>query len=310
MFQASIIIPTYQEEKQILVLLNSLNLHLRGLMSNVEIIIVNNGAEDISQDIARKHNASSYLISKTNVGAARNYGAAMASSELLIFLDADMEITQSWALEIQTISASTHAPQNLLTGNKVSIPDTPGWLEKYWFCEIPGQKINYINSANLLISRDLFKKLDGFDKTLVSGEDYDLSMRAQNIGANIKLNAQLIAIHHGYPKTAYNFIKREIWHGAGDFINLKSILKSKVAIATLIYILLHVTITASAFYSKPVAIASALSIPIFLLILSIRKYSQLPLIFIIINSTVFYLYFLGRSIAFFKSFSFKTLDIQ
>lgn len=301
MFPTSIIVPTYNEGKQIETLLNSITLHLKEQLSNIEIIIINNGSIDINNEEAAKFLATAYRIDKTSVGTARNFGASKATNELLIFLDADMEITSEWAQEIQNVSELIHNDFNQITGNKVTIPTNPNWIEKYWFCEIPNQKIKYINSANLVISKQLFLKLNGFDEALISGEDYDLSMRAIKSGASLSINSKLIAIHHGYPKNISNFIKREIWHGTGDFISLKSIMQSKVAIATLGFIFLHMIIFVSSFYYMPITLFAIVILISLLLLLSWKKYYQMPIQYILINTIVNYFYFLGRSISFFKA---------
>ena len=112
---------------------------------------------------------------------------------------------------------------------------------------------------------------------------------------------ELIAIHHGYPKDNLNFVKREIWHGTSDFISVKATSRSKFALISLSFTFLHALLV----LHKDVTILSIFSIATLMLLLSWKKYFQMPFKYKITNSIIFYFHFLGRKISFFKAILIK-----
>ena len=87
----SIIIPVYNCEKYIARCLNSL---INQTYSNIEIILVNDGSNDKSEDIIKefaKNDNRIKLYNQTNQGvsAARNTGLDKATGKYIMFVDAD-----------------------------------------------------------------------------------------------------------------------------------------------------------------------------------------------------------------------------
>lgn len=84
----SIIIPSYNEEKDIGSAINSL---LSQSYKNMEIIIVDDGSTDNTIKIAYSfNNVKVFKQNHQGPGKARNLGAKKAKGEILIFVDADM----------------------------------------------------------------------------------------------------------------------------------------------------------------------------------------------------------------------------
>lgn len=89
----SIIIPTYNEEKDIKKCLESL---MKQSLTDFEIIVVDDGSTDqtvaVINSLVTNHYSLITLLHQKHLGpgAARNLGAKEASGEILIFVDADM----------------------------------------------------------------------------------------------------------------------------------------------------------------------------------------------------------------------------
>lgn len=83
----SIIIPTLNEEKQILRLLNAIK---EQSIDAHEIIVVDCGSEDKTQDLVRSVENVNLVITDRGVGHQRHTGAQHATGDLLIFFDADV----------------------------------------------------------------------------------------------------------------------------------------------------------------------------------------------------------------------------
>lgn len=91
MAKISVIVPVYNSANYLKVCLDSL---INQKFKDIEIVIVNDGSTDISEEIIKdymKKNDNIYLYSITNHGQsyARNYGLSKASGEYISFVDSD-----------------------------------------------------------------------------------------------------------------------------------------------------------------------------------------------------------------------------
>jgi glycosyltransferase involved in cell wall biosynthesis len=101
----SIIIPAYNEEKLLPSLLSSILHSIRTLHDAypeypVEIIVIDNSSTDRTPEIALSYHAKVVLEEKRNVSAARNRGAKIASTDYLVFIDADYRVEGNFLREI------------------------------------------------------------------------------------------------------------------------------------------------------------------------------------------------------------------
>ena len=148
----------------------------------------------------------------------------------------------------------------------------------------------------MVMRRDLFDCLGGFDEALKTGEDYDICMRAIGLGGEVFNSPKLIAVHRGYPQTLWQFVKREAWHGIGDVKPLSNVLQSKVALAAIFFFLFHILGGSMLFIpSLPWQIAG---IPLLCAFCSLNKFKGCGLRIIFVNSLIFYFYLLGRVLSF------------
>jgi len=148
----------------------------------------------------------------------------------------------------------------------------------------------------MIMSRELFNNLNGFNPNLETGEDYDISMRAKELGAVIIDNHKLKVIHDGYPKTLLDFIKREYWHGKGDAISIFAVLKSKVAIIASTILAFHILLISSLLlHETALTVISLTVITVLCLFSSVKKYSGERAHVILNNTFLYYFYFLARS---------------
>lgn len=197
-----------------------------------EKIVVDNGSTDGTPEIAKKAGADMVIVASGNVGRLRNAGAEAAQGHSLVFLDADVVLTREWK---QNAPDALMAVRNgrILTGSWcVTRDEASSWIERDWFGSMQEASHRHMNSGHCIISRDFFRELNGFDESLRSGEDVDLSERAVRCGGIIQANPGLRAIHLGYPRTLREFFVREIWHGSGDFASFGMWVNSPIAIVS------------------------------------------------------------------------------
>lgn len=106
MIKVSIIVPVYNIEKYIEDCLNSL---VNQTIQDIEILVVNDGSTDNSQDIIEKYaqkydNIKSYIKENGGLSDTRNFGLSKATGEYIVFIDGDDWIEKN-ALELLYNSA-------------------------------------------------------------------------------------------------------------------------------------------------------------------------------------------------------------
>lgn len=236
----TIVIPAFNEERFIgrqLTELRRCTSHMP-----VRIVVADNNSTDRTRELARTSGADEVLAVSGTVAAVRNRGADAARGRVLIFMDADVFPTEEWAARLPKVVERVAQDPALVTGSWVSVPSRPSWIEKYWFEPLENGANSHINSGHLIVSRELFTTLRGFDAGLRTGEDFDFSVRARALQARVVDDPSLKVIHEGYPKRLGEFVRREVWHGTGDCRSLRTFASSKIALAG--FAVLHVLLAA------------------------------------------------------------------
>jgi len=294
----SFIIPTLNEAASLPATLDSIRDHVPAGFS-YEVIVADNGSTDETVDIATGRQARVVIDAWATVGGLRNRAAREASGEVLVFLDADIELTKAWADEFPGVYRSLVENPWQVTGSRCGIPEQPGMIERYWFGPLLDKGGNYVNSGHMITTRELFDSVGGFDDSLETGEDYAFGQAAHSRNAVVLNNPSLKVIHTGYPKTLLQFIRREIWHGKGDCRSIKTMTKSKVASLAIVFFMLHVVTLASvslapggmAWVFGVLPIAGICIVPAI-----VRHDAKMP-INILVVSFLYYCYFLARFVS-------------
>ncbi|PHS01384.1 MAG: hypothetical protein COA80_02230, partial [Leeuwenhoekiella sp.] len=236
--RVSFVIPCFNEEIFIGSTIDSINANFFSKEIPYEIIVVDNRSEDRSALIAIERGAKVVYSESNTVSAVRNDGCRVATGQIFIFLDADVVIDDNW-IEIFLEHMERLIRNNDVVGSHCSVPETIKGPLKEWYFRIENDdRDTHIGSGHMLIGRKLFFLLEGFNPSLVSGEDYDLCKRAKAEGAELVVDSRLKAFHLGYPTTIKEFVRREVWHGLGDVQNFQKFIVSKPAVAaTLLFLL-------------------------------------------------------------------------
>jgi len=174
------------------------------------IVVVDNGSTDGSLEIARRLADETLLIPGITISEMRNRGAAaLGDVDVVAFVDADCEVNPHWVAS--AVAALERA--DLVGWRSDAAPDAP-WVAGRWAAVEARQQHgqSYVWSQHLAIRGDVFDKLEGFDETLPTGEDVDLSRRVVAGGGRIEFVPGMLAIHHGFPGTIAGFLRRERWH--------------------------------------------------------------------------------------------------
>ena len=186
----------------------------------------------------------------------------------------------------------------MITGSRVQSAEKNNWIHKYWFAELTSYSAPYINSGHLITSRILFEKINGFDESLSTAEDYAICQAAKNAGATLFNDPSLVVTHDGYPESIGNFVKRERWHGGQDVNDIASFTESKIAWFAALNLVFFVTAIAGSllghFWLIPVYFVFMYLISA---LLTLYKFGLKKLNYMLIMPVVFYFYLCGRSLA-------------
>lgn len=154
-----------------------------------EIVVADNGSTDRSKELVREWAERLPLLRLVDAscvrgpGATRNVAAGESRGDLLVFCDADDVVHPGWlkahvsALDDADLSGGVFDYWSL---NGLDAPEggayaPPPAMGLFGFLPAAG-------SANLGIKRHVYEELGGFTADLMTGEDLDLSWRAQLAG--------------------------------------------------------------------------------------------------------------------------------
>lgn len=235
----SVVIPCLNEEETIVQVVGSLVKSFSVSNLQFEIIVVDNGSSDRSVDLAANAGAKVITSEAKTVGAVRNFGVSVTSGTLVAFIDADVVVDTSWASVLERwLDSKLYIKE--VVGSHCLVPPTLGGSLGVWFEGVGrDQRNTHLGTGHMIVSREIFDRISGFDELLPTGEDYDFCARLKRIGISIKIDPLLMVWHYGYPANYSEFFRREVWHGLGDAFTLGHILKSKIALAAILFVGLH-----------------------------------------------------------------------
>tara|TARA_B100000787_G_scaffold169247_1_gene159912 strand:+ start:665 stop:1660 length:996 start_codon:yes stop_codon:yes gene_type:complete len=213
-YSLSIIIPFYNSVKTIDRCLSSV---FKSKFKNYEVIAVSDNSNDGSNDIVKKYSCKLINLKK-NVGAAaaRNAGAKIAKSDILVFLDSDVIIKKN-ALEIINKNFKDKKI-NLIQGIYSHKPNykkfTTQFLQSHLCYYLFSKNRKFTESLCTCfasIRKKIFFELNGFDEIFDSSnsEDEDLGYRLIEKGYVIPIDRRLNAIHD-VDVSLFDFIKRSL----------------------------------------------------------------------------------------------------
>jgi glycosyltransferase involved in cell wall biosynthesis len=155
----------------------------------IELIVVDRDSTDDTKEIARTY--TDHVMNRgPERSAQRNYGVAAAKGRYVCVIDSDME------LEPEVIAACVHAIRSDAGTAGVIIPEE-SFGKGFWAqCKRLERSfyvgVDWIEAARFF-RRDTYMGVGGYDETMVSGEDWDLSRRIAGRGRLARVTA---FIHH------------------------------------------------------------------------------------------------------------------
>jgi rSAM/selenodomain-associated transferase 2 len=172
----SIIIPTYREENNIGKLVNYLKENANGVIA--EIIISDGGSDDNTLRFAADAGAKAVVSPQKGRGAQMNYGATLATGEILYFVHADVLPPKSFTNDILKAVNDGYD-----FGRYFMKFDSKKWYLRinefftrfdFFLC--------YGGDQTLFMTKKLFDKTGGFKSDMLIMEDFEFTKRARKEG--------------------------------------------------------------------------------------------------------------------------------
>jgi glycosyltransferase involved in cell wall biosynthesis len=176
----TVVVPAYNGERYLGAALESI---LGQDYRPLEVILVDDGSTDGTARVARSYPGVRYLYQPNQgAAAARNAGVAASRGELLSFLDSDdvwtprkLSLQVGFLLKHPEVGYCLARMQNFL---EPDCPLPPPWVQPE---EAAAPEIGALPST-LIVRREIFDRIGGFDPRYPVGEDIDWFFRAKDSG--------------------------------------------------------------------------------------------------------------------------------
>lgn len=202
----SVVVTTKNEEKNTGRCLESIKRQTYP-KEKIEIIVVDNNSTDKTKQIAQKY--TKLVFDKgPERSAQRNYGIGRAKGKYILFLDADMSLSEGVIEEcIKKFQSSKLKAQNLVG---LYIPERI--LGNSFWSKVRNFERSFYNATVIdavrFFPKKVWEEIGGYDESLTGPEDWDFDKRVRKLGNT-------------------DIINQPLYHNEADFI-LRDYLRGKL----------------------------------------------------------------------------------
>jgi glycosyltransferase involved in cell wall biosynthesis len=174
-----------------------------------DLIVIYGSSKDGTKEIAEKYAKKVFWDGDKGLGAARNLGVRMASSELVAMIDSDVILTKDWYKRlVKHFEDPKVAAAMGTTIYGYGFPPIQR-LHEYWRWTLR----EGWGCTNTVFKRDSVLEIGNFDKTIIgAGEDYDLYKRILVAGYKWVWNRKVIVYH---PMSLSEYLNHLRWWASG-----------------------------------------------------------------------------------------------
>ena len=152
-------------------------------------------------------------------GGTRNAGAAVARGEALLFVDDDCVPVPGWLVRMEARLGG----EPCAVGGGVRFAPEPYWsradnvalFHEFFTTRPPGAR-RYLPSLNFGIDRGLFERVGGFDASLRSAEDLDLTAKLWRDGARLYFEPAAAVVHRPARRSWQGLWRHHFTYGANS----------------------------------------------------------------------------------------------
>jgi GT2 family glycosyltransferase len=96
------------------------------------------------------------------------------------------------------------------------LPENSSWVGRTWHRYQEAEKsgeVSHVPAGDLIMRREDFLRLGGFDDSIQTNEDYELCERARAAGMSVRAFPQIGVVHLGTAQSLRVFFRKQAWHG-------------------------------------------------------------------------------------------------
>jgi len=217
-FKCSVIIPTFRQTSLLEQTLTTLSRQSLA-RDEYELVVVDNNTDPQYstrvREAAEKFSAVSLHEPKPGAAAARNRGVDHGASEIVVFVDDDIEVREDFLQ--QHLAIHQRDEKAVVVGRVVEGLKTAGWFGRFLNdCQIINRQpdgatevdFRQFYGANASVRKRWIVEAGMFDPTFLRRQDGELAFRLKKMGLNFRSCPSAVAIHHsqfspeGYLKRA------------------------------------------------------------------------------------------------------------
>lgn len=194
----SVIVPAFNEEKLLAASLQAVKTAAKAFTEaglEWELVVCDNNSTDRTAEIARAEDAKVVFEPVNQIGRARNTGAAAASGQWLLFIDADSQPSREL---LNDVAAVTRRSDVLLAGATVRL-DEAAFAARF-ACGVwntTSRLRRLVAGSFILVRASAFREVGGFDLKFFAGEEIDFALRLQKVVG--RRDRQRTIILHRHP---------------------------------------------------------------------------------------------------------------
>jgi len=193
----SVVVPAFNEEKLIAETLRSIRAASRSFAEagwETELIVCDNNSTDRTAELARAEGATVVFEPVNQIARARNAGAAAATGEWLIFIDADSQPSAELFAAVAQV---------IRRGGVIAGGSTVRLEGSYPVAKLITRGWNLLSRLNrwaagsfVFCETAAFREIGGFNQELFASEELDLSQRLKRLGRS---TGRRFVILHKHP---------------------------------------------------------------------------------------------------------------
>jgi glycosyltransferase involved in cell wall biosynthesis len=193
----SVVVPAFNEESGLAASLTSIRDAMTAFVDAgwaCELIVCDNNSTDRTAQIARQAGAIAVFEPINQISRARNAGAARATGDWLLFVDADSHPTRELC---ESVVAAISSGRYVAGGSTVCFeqPDAlVAFMGSFW--NAISRAMRWVAGSFIFCDATIFRELGGFSHELYAAEEIDLSRRLKRLA---RKRGTRIAILHRHP---------------------------------------------------------------------------------------------------------------
>ncbi len=200
----SVVVTALDEQRHIASCLESL---INQTYPSKEIIVVDGGSTDRTIEIVSNFGVQILRETKEGPAAGRNRGIIASKGGIVAFTDADCVPEASWLQKIMDVFRSTGAS---VVGGSIETMNRDNFVAHCVGARFEGRRS--FATWNVAYRREVIEALGLFDERLITGEDLDLALKAEETGHPMHYEPTA-KVQHCFPTTVKDVMATWFWYG-------------------------------------------------------------------------------------------------